>query len=114
MARANPGHPRLLVLNDPFQGLDGVLLFPDLLLKTIETFQDQTHVDAHLIDILSMTVHSTSDMVNLFLVVLEGLLLGNNIGPEVSLQTITLTRTVNSWLKSTKRLPLPSSPIEDV
>ena len=79
MTRANPCHPRLLVLNDPLQRLDGVLLFPDLLLKMIQMFQDQLHVDAHLVDVLSVTIYPTGNMVNLLLVVLERLLLGNDV-----------------------------------
>jgi len=90
-ARAQPRHPSLLVLDDPFQGLDGVLLFPDLLLKTVKTLQDQSHVDAHLVDVLTMTVYPTRNMVDLLLVILERLLLGNNVGTKLSLQPIALS-----------------------
>jgi len=114
MARSNPSHPRLLVFNDSLQRVYGVLLLPDLLLEAIKTFKDQSHVNAHFVDLLPMTIHSTRNVINLLLVVLEGLLLGNDVGPEVRFQSITLTSIVNSWLKSTKRLCLPSSPIEDV
>jgi hypothetical protein len=91
ITRAQPRHPSLLILDNPLQRLDGILLFPDLLLQTIKTLEDQPHVDAHLVDVLAMTVHSTRHMVDLFLVVLERLLLGNDIGAEVRLQSIALT-----------------------
>jgi len=90
VARANPGHPRLLIFDNPFQGINGVLLFPDLLLETVETLQDQSHVDAHLVDLLSMTVHPTGDVVNFLLVVPEGLFLGKDIGLELRFQSIAL------------------------
>jgi len=90
MTRANPSHPRLLVVDDPLQRVNGVLLLPDLLLEAIKTFWDQPHVNAHLVDLLSVMVHPTSNMVDLLLVVLEGFLLGNNVGSEVSLQSIAL------------------------
>jgi len=91
MARANSGHPSLLVLDDPLQCFNGVLLFPDLLLKTIETLQDQSHVDAHLVDILAVTIDPTSNMVDLPLVIFERLLLLNDVGSEVRLQSIALS-----------------------
>ena len=81
----------LLVLDDPLQRLDGVLLLPDLLLQTIETFQNQSHVDAHLVDVLTVTVYPTRDMIDLLLVILECLLLGNDIGTKLSLQPIALS-----------------------
>jgi len=91
ITRTQPRHPSLLVFDDPLQRFDGVLLFPDLLLKMIEMFQDQSHVDAHLVDILTMTVYPTRNMVNLLLVILEGVLLGNDVGSELSLQSIALS-----------------------
>ena len=91
MAQANPGHPYLLILDDPLQRLDGVLLLPYLLLKTVKTLQDQSHVDAHLVDVLTMTVYPTRNMVDLLLVILERLLFGNNVGTKLSLQPIALS-----------------------
>jgi len=75
----------LLIIDDPLQHFNRVLLLPDLLLESIETLQDKPHVDAHLVNLLSMAIHPTSDMVHLLLVVLKGLLLGDNVSPEVSL-----------------------------
>ena len=48
------------------------------------------HVDAHFVDIGSMTVDPLSHMVNLLLVVLEDFLFGNDVGLEVRLQPIAL------------------------
>jgi len=90
-ARTQPRHPSLLVLDDPLQCLDGILLLPDLLLQTIETLQDQSHVDTHLVDVLTVTVYPTRDMVDLLLVILESLLLGNDVGTKFGLQPIALS-----------------------
>jgi len=90
MARANSGHPRLLVLDDPLQRFDSVLLLPDLLLEMIETLQDQSHINTHLVDILAMTVDPISNMVHLPLVVLKRLLLLDNVSPEIRFQSIVL------------------------
>jgi len=90
VARANPGHPSLLILDDPLQCFNGILLLPDLLLETIEMFEDQSHVNAHLVDLLSMTIHPAGNMIDLLLVILEGLLLGNDVSPEVRLQSVAL------------------------
>jgi len=57
----------------------------------VETFQNQPHVDAHLVDILTVTVYPTRNMVDLLFVILEGVLLGNNVGSELSLQPIALS-----------------------
>jgi len=80
-----------LIFYDSLQRFDGVLLLPDLLLKTVETFQNQSHVDAHFVDVLTMTVYPTRNMVNLLLVILEGILLGNDVGMKLSLQSIALS-----------------------
>ena len=90
MAGVKPSHPRLLILNDPLQRINGVLLFPDLLLQPVETFQDQPHVDTHLIDVLPVTVDSTSNMVYLPLVVLKSLLFLDDVSPEICFQAIAL------------------------
>ena len=107
MTRTNSSHPCLLIFDDPFQCIDGVLLFPDLLLKPVKTLQHQLHVDTDLVDVLAMTIDMPRGVLNLPLVIVKSLLLRNDIGPEVCLQSITLEEQVNLWLKSTKRLPSP-------
>jgi len=90
MTRADSHHPSLLVLNDPLQRVNGVLLFPNLLLEQVKTFQDQPHVDTDLVDVLVVTIDTPRGMLNLPLVIVEGFLFRNDIGPEISLQPIAL------------------------
>jgi len=90
VARTDPGYPRLLVLNDPLQRVYSLLLFQGLLLKLVQALQDQSHVNAHLVDVNSMTVNPLGNMIDLLLVVLEDLLFGNYVGSEIRLQSITL------------------------
>jgi len=96
-----------LVLDNPLQHLYGLLLFQGFLLKLVQAFQDHSHVDAHLVDVNSMAVNPLGNVINLLLVVLEDLLFGNNIGPEVRFQSIALKSTVSSWLNSTKGRGIP-------
>jgi len=92
MTNARPGYPILLVLYDPLQCGDSVLLFEDLLLELVQMFQDQPHINNHLVDVLSMTIDSSSDKfkVNLSLVISEHLLLLNDVSPDICFQSIAL------------------------
>jgi len=90
MARADSSHPRLLVLDDPLQRVNGVLLLPDLLLESVKTFEDHPHVDTDLVDILAVTIDMPGGVLNLLFVIIKGLLLCNDVGPEVCLQPIAL------------------------
>jgi len=90
MARANSSHPCLLIFDNPFQHIDGVLLFPDLLFEPVKTFQHQPHVDTDLIDILVMMIDTPCGVLNLSLVIVKHFLLHNDISPEVRLQPIAL------------------------
>ena len=92
MARVNPGHPRLLVFNNPFQCVNGVLLLPNLLLESVKTFQDHSHVDTNLIDILVMTIDAPCGVLNLPLVIGKRLLFRNDISLEVRFQPIALKK----------------------
>ena len=100
MARVDPSHPRLLVLDDPFQRVNGLLLVEDLLLELIQTLQDHPHVDADLINILAMTIDTPSGVFDLPLVIRESLVLGNDIGPELRFQSIALTLGAEGVLPS--------------
>ena len=107
MTRTNPGHPRLLVLDDPFQSINGLLLIENLLLEFVKTLQDHPHVDTDLVDILAMAIDAPRGVFDLPLVILEGLFFCNDIGSKIRFQLITLKRTVNLWLNNTKRLLSP-------
>jgi len=79
-----------LILDDPLQRVNHLLLAQDLLLELIQTLQDHPHVDADLIDVLSMTINTPHGVFNLSLMIFKRLLFGNDIGPELCLQPITL------------------------
>jgi len=80
----------LLIFDYSLQGINRLLLAQDLLLELIQTLQDHPHVDADLVDILSMMVNMPSGVFDLLFVIRERLLFGNNIGPELHLQSIAL------------------------
>ena len=86
MARANPGHPRLLVLDDPSN--DSMVSFcsQTFFSRWLRRFKTNTH----LVDVLTMMVDPTSDMVDLPLVILECLLLLDDVDPEIRFQLIAL------------------------
>jgi len=90
MTRVQPCHPHLLILDDPLQCGDGVLLLPDLALEFLQMVEDETHIDTHFVDILAVTIDMSRDVFDFLFVIIEGLLLGNDIGPEVRFQSITL------------------------
>jgi len=90
MTRVNSSHPRLLVLNDPFQRINGVLLFPDLLLEPVKTLQDHLHVNTDLVDVLAVMIDTPRGVLDLPFLIVKSLLLGNDISPEIRLQPIAL------------------------
>ena len=90
MARTDPGYPHLLVLDDPLQRVNSLLLLQSPLLKLVQPLQNHSHVNTHFVDIGLMMVNPLGHMVDLLLVVLERLLLSNDIGSEVRLQSIAL------------------------
>jgi len=90
MTRVNPSHPCLLIFNDPLRCVNGILLFPDLLLEPVKMFQYQSHINTDLVDILAMTIDTPRGVFNLSFVIVKSLLLHNDIGPEVCLQPIAL------------------------
>jgi len=90
MTRTDSCHPSLLVLNDPFQRIDSVLLLPDFLLKPVKMFQDQPHINTDLVDVFTVTIDAPRGVLDLPFVIVESLLLHNDVGPEISLQSIAL------------------------
>jgi len=90
VAQADPSHPCLLILNDPLQHVDSLLLAQDLLLELIQTSQDHPHVDANLINVLPMTINTPRGVFDLLLVIIKRFLFGNNVGPKLRLQSIVL------------------------
>jgi len=87
---AQPGYPILLILHNPLQRINSLLLAQDLLLKLIQTLQDHPHVNTDLIDVLSMMVNTPSGVFDLSFVICKRLLFGNDIGPELRFQLIAL------------------------
>jgi len=87
---AQPGYPILLILHNPLQRVNSLLLAQDLLLELIQTLQDHPHVDTDLIDVFTMMINAPSGVFDLSLVISKRLLFSNNIGPELRLQSITL------------------------